>query len=285
MRNLITKFPKIIGGEEVHDSEDHTFMASLQSPKGKHFCGGMVIDRNKILTAAHCVDSITPEYIQIGALNIDNETDGFYVTPEKVHIHPRYDVGDAFLEYDFAIIETTPMATTPNIIAVGSPSDISVNMTALGWGITNNLSSETSNKLLKVTLPHVDVNWCFAAYGHHFNSDVHFCAGAVGKDTAGGDSGGPIISSNGKVVGVTSWGGTPGEEGVYGVYAKIDSSVHEFIQNPMTSADDVHQAIQEIENIEMKTTYNTYNYISRNSIGIWGILLIFLLVLFFLKKK
>lgn len=45
---------KIIGGNEVATIEDYPYMASLQYVYGGHFCGGSIISKNYIMTAAHC---------------------------------------------------------------------------------------------------------------------------------------------------------------------------------------------------------------------------------------
>lgn len=48
---------RIIGGDEAADT-DFPFMAAIWTTTsiGRYFCGGAVIDREWILTAAHCVE-------------------------------------------------------------------------------------------------------------------------------------------------------------------------------------------------------------------------------------
>jgi secreted trypsin-like serine protease len=54
---------KIVGGTAVPDGK-YPFMVSLQADKSNarlhrgHYCGGSLIDRNSVLTAAHCVSFI-----------------------------------------------------------------------------------------------------------------------------------------------------------------------------------------------------------------------------------
>lgn len=52
---------KIVGGEVV-DITQHPWQVSLRNVVVgiSHFCGGSILNREWILTAAHCLDGITP---------------------------------------------------------------------------------------------------------------------------------------------------------------------------------------------------------------------------------
>ena len=52
---------KIVGGEVV-DITEHPWTVSLRNVVVgiSHFCGGSILNREWILTAAHCLDGITP---------------------------------------------------------------------------------------------------------------------------------------------------------------------------------------------------------------------------------
>lgn len=54
-----------------------------------------------------------------------------------------------------------------------------------------------------------------------------FCAGLDqgGKDACNGDSGGPVIGSDGTLVGVVSWGQGCAEPGYPGVYTRLGNYV------------------------------------------------------------
>ena len=85
----------------------------------------------------------------------------------------------------------------------GVKDNIGLNMTVTGWGkISNNdrfnlrnyeLFGAGSRTLQKVEVPVVNPEVCQETYTV-YNKDILLCAGGVpGKDSCGGDSGGPLI--------------------------------------------------------------------------------------------
>ena len=52
--NQSAKETRIIGGTEAEDGR-HPYSVSLQAPGNGHFCGGSLILKDVVLTAAHCL--------------------------------------------------------------------------------------------------------------------------------------------------------------------------------------------------------------------------------------
>lgn len=56
-------FPAIVGGIPAKEGEFPSHV-SIQTKKGRHICGGTLIDLDYVLTAAHCVSSTLGEVFQ-----------------------------------------------------------------------------------------------------------------------------------------------------------------------------------------------------------------------------
>jgi secreted trypsin-like serine protease len=94
---------RIVGGTAVSNAE-YPFMASLQErkpgqpPAKGHFCGGTLVDRDSVLTAAHCALYIKREIparklrIVVGptVLNSDQGQARNIASLSDISIHPRY---------------------------------------------------------------------------------------------------------------------------------------------------------------------------------------------------
>ena len=77
-------------------------------------------------------------------------------------------------------------------------------------------------------IPVVSKAECNNVYKDYYISDNMFCAGYQGGriDTCAGDSGGPLLCQKGDagpwtIYGITSFGEGCGQQGKYGIYAKV----------------------------------------------------------------
>lgn len=213
---------KIVGGSEASRGE-FPFIVSLQA--SGHFCGGSLIKKNWVLTAAHCVEGGYLKSILIGLHN-QRETEGAEsFTPAEVIVHPKWDTNNML--YDFALVKLSGDSAYPPVALnrreVSGPAGFAV----AGWGTTSEGAWSGSNLLMKVNVPFVDAKTCDGAYPGKIDGSM-ICAGYPegGKDSCQGDSGGPLVMGSGSgrsLVGVVSWGHGCARPNKYGVYAKVSA--------------------------------------------------------------
>lgn len=130
---------RIVGG---YDAELGQFLyqASLKVAETLHLCGATIISQNYVVTAAHCLDSAYPEYVQV-LVGTYNLLGGQAYEVAQFIPHPEYD-GFTMVN-DIGLVETqTIIVFGLNVqpIAIGSADDVigaGVIGRATGWGAVN----------------------------------------------------------------------------------------------------------------------------------------------------
>jgi trypsin len=219
---------QIVGGSRASIA-DHPYAVYLTTADGFQFCGGTLVDDNKVVTAAHCTAGKEPTDLAVVAGREDKESGaGVTSAVRAIWVHPQFtdvrsgaDVSVLTLE-DRLPYEALPLPTKEDtaVYAAGQPGLI------LGWGRTA-ADGPPSRYLLQASVPLMTDPDCVKSYPA-YKAESMVCAGVPqgGVDSCQGDSGGPLIVA-GKLAGVTSWGegcAAPGKPGVYtrlGVYADV----------------------------------------------------------------
>ncbi|SDP46490.1 Trypsin [Actinopolyspora xinjiangensis] len=210
----------IVGGEPAEVSE-YPWAVYLVDSSGQQFCGGALVDADKVLTAAHCAVDRRPAGLRVVAGRTHkNSQQGTTVGVGDVWVHPDYvtpyrgaDV--AVLALDRALSRSTAGLATP------SDEDLyreNTRATVLGWGARFE-GGQTAERLRRATVPVIADADCAATYGRNFVANAMVCAGYPegGVDACQGDSGGPLVVGD-KLIGLVSWGvgcARPGKPGVY----------------------------------------------------------------------
>ncbi|XP_041801752.1 trypsin-3 [Chelmon rostratus] len=203
------------------------YIVSIQTTQRQHFCGGSLINKYWVITAAHCNIGVNRMMIVAGdySLAIYEGTEQG-ILPQLLVPHPDYnsttnnnDIMLIKLKAPVYLNSYVSIALLPRqgaSIAEGRMCRVS------GWGYTSP-TGQIPATLRTVKLPIVSTKKCNSSESFDGRiTENMLCAGfsAGGKDACKGDSGGPLICE-GRVYGVVSWGSGCAEAQFPGVYTAV----------------------------------------------------------------
>ncbi|KAL7946232.1 trypsin-like cysteine/serine peptidase domain-containing protein [Trichoderma barbatum] len=225
----------IVGGTAAALGE-FPYIVSL-STQGSHFCGGILLNSNTVLTGAHCSVDFPASQVKVRAGTITWASGGTQVGVSKIVVHPSYNARTT--DFDVAVWKlSSPLAASSTIgyatlPASGSDPAAGSTVTTAGWGTTSSGSSSLPARLNKVSVPVVSRTTCQSEYGRSAITNNMFCAALAqgGKDSCQGDSGGPIVDADGTLLGTVSWGQGCALAGFAGVYSNLgNANLLSFVQ-------------------------------------------------------
>jgi secreted trypsin-like serine protease len=181
----------IVDGED--DDGDKAVVALLQG--GKVYCTGVLITKNLVATAAHCVNPTPPEQVYFGS---DPSTKkGTFIGVATTRFHPDFD--EDSLENDVAVVglaETAPVAPLNIVTTELDASFVGREIRLIGFGATG---PDETNHLRKRSGT--------TSITSYTDDDFRFKPSP--SQTCVGDSGGPALAKIGDheaVIGLTSSG-------------------------------------------------------------------------------
>jgi secreted trypsin-like serine protease len=247
--------PQVVGGDRVPDGK-YKFVAALRdvtrgnSVYQQQFCGATLIDRDSVLTAAHCVQGVTPVQLRVTVgRTVLKSSQGQGRRVAAVFSHPRYKGvtinGVTNRAYDAAVLKLDRRVSNIAPVNIPAPDDNALETpgslaTIAGWGNTEKQGPNGGqpdrypNRMQEAQVPIVSDVDAKGIYDAEYRKALMIAAGERGKDTCQGDSGGPLFVDDGagraSQIGITSFGTGCGTRNYPGVYAETNAeAIRSFI--------------------------------------------------------
>ena len=249
---------KIVGGRlaQIENWPGQAVLRAVRSSGPYYFCGGTLINRTTVLTAAHCVADFTQSgndwYRGDGRVEVVLQRDDLQTVKEadvrtiaKVVKHEQY--AGPSRGNDIALVELSrPWDGPVSRLALSPKADPAkawvTPLMVAGFGIEGDggdLKQFRANdgqsfaagsaRLLETAVPLTDEASCQKVYSSASVGAGQVCAGFVdgGKDSCQGDSGGPLVAFDRQgcpyQVGVVSWGNGCAQANAYGIYTRVSA--------------------------------------------------------------
>merc|ERR1712193_167139 len=211
---LAAPAPAIIGGKNAVDGQ-FPHQVTLKRSSGSHFCGGSIINSNKVMCAAHCKQSSTNYTAGAGSVSLNGQRQTQRVASQLAQ--PKYN--SRLIDYDYMVITTQGTWNYDNYvqpiqIVNPSTSELANNTPCQtsGYGYSQHIAGQPG--VIASTLQWTDIKCitiaeCKKVWRTQTLTSRQQCASTDGVTSCMGDSGGPLTTMEGgeqKLLGNVSWG-------------------------------------------------------------------------------
>ncbi|GLH06953.1 Venom serine protease Bi-VSP [Gryllus bimaculatus] len=204
----------VVGGFSVRTAKSAPWMVAvgeqLNPLQLEWFCGGSLVSKNRVLTAAHCAERRRADIVRVGELDFLSSDDSAF--PQDVSVvgvvkHPQYKAPSFY--FDIAILKLKNDVTfndyvKPICLPMSNSKENYEGTIAMvtGWGRVLGGKRRSTLQAVQVTI--VNNNNCSELYMRPDVKHFHYpngiissqlCAGHSngGRDACQGDSGGPLV--------------------------------------------------------------------------------------------
>ena len=231
----VAREAEIVGGQPA-DPGEWPWQAAVSA--GPYRCGGALLTREWVITAAHCVFDSNGVLFAPTAVSVllgDYNRTQYEVSEQRVGViqvvaHEGFN--DWTNDNDLALLQLATPVTLNAQVALVRPvltnqqetlTAVGTMATVTGWGVTTE-GGNGAIQLMEVAVPIIENELCNRAYG--IINENMLCAGYAegGKDSCQGDSGGPLVVPDGtgwRLAGLVSFGHGCARPNFYGVYTRI----------------------------------------------------------------
>lgn len=185
---------RIVGGEDAIENSWPMIISLRLNGSSDHSCGGTIVSKSYVLTAAHCLRRVTAEHpvgISIAA-GMTNRLDPLQIirNADRIHIHPDYaGVADDY-RHDIALIhidqpfifESNSTITRTCIHRIDLPlltneyPKSGTPLSVIGWGVVASGSGYLPDVLQQVQVFSIDNNESICLNVIN-DTELQFCAG------------------------------------------------------------------------------------------------------------
>ncbi|XP_011206504.2 trypsin [Bactrocera dorsalis] len=207
----------VIGGVKTTIT-DHPYVVSLQLANGTHVCGGALIKKNIVVTAAQCFVFQDPAQLYVRLGTDSYAADGELLSISSYIINENFDF--TTMDSDVAVLKlaknVAKSSAKREIKVAGEKPKTDRSGVVTGWS--------QSRQLEDVTVRIINAKKCRSGeyvYNKDDITDNMFCAQAYNRFVCDGEPGSPLVYKK-KLIGLVSWGYGCGNVGNPAVYTNVN---------------------------------------------------------------